>query len=87
MVTKMTKRDDSKIRLIAVYRMMESGEKLTSTQIIGRLKSQFDIEVDRKTIYSDLIAIDRFIPLRVYGGHNGGAQKYDVLGGCLSDGT
>lgn len=83
----MAKRDDSKIRLIAVYRMMESGEKLTSTQIISRLKSQFGIEVDRKTIYSDLMAIDRFIPLQVENGCNGGTQKYDVLGGCLNDGT
>ena len=83
----MAKREDSKIRLISVYRMMESGEKLTSAQIISRLKSQFDIEVDRKTIYSDLMAIDRFIPLRVECGHNGGAQKYDVLGWCLSDGA
>ena len=83
----MAKRDDSKIRLIAVYRMMESGEKLTSTEIINRLKSQFDIEVDRKTIYSDLMAIDRFIPLQVESGCNGGAHKYDVLGGCFSDGT
>ena len=81
----MAKRDNSKIRLIAIYRMMESGEKLTSTQIISRLKSQLDIEVDRKTIYSDLMAIDRFIPLQVESGYNGGAQKYDVLGGCLND--
>ena len=83
----MAKRDNSKIRLIAIYRMMESGEKLTSTQIIRRLKSQLDIEVDRKTIYSDLTAIGRFIPLQVESGCNGGAQKYDVLGGCLNDGT
>jgi hypothetical protein len=83
----MAKRENSKIRLIAVYRMMESGEKLSSSKIISRLKSQFDIEADRKTIYSDLMAIDRFIALQVGGGCNGGAQKYDVLGGCLSDGT
>ena len=83
----MAKGNDSKIRLIAVYRMMESGENLTSTQILNRLKSQFDIEADRKTIYSDLMAIDRFIPLQVDGGCNGGAHKYDVLGGCLNDGT
>ena len=83
----MAKRDDSKVRLIAVYRMMESGEKLTSTKIINRLKSQFDIEVDRKTIYSDLMAIDRFIPLQVESGCNGGTHKYDVLGGRLNDGT
>ena len=87
MVTKMANRDNSKVRLIAVYRMMESGEKLTSAQIISRLKSQFDIDVNRKTIYSDLVAIDRFIPLQIEGGYNGGAQKYDVLGWCLSDGT
>lgn len=83
----MAKRDDSKIRLIAVYRMMESGEKLTSTQILNRLKSQFDIEADRKTIYSDLMAIDRFMPLQVETGCDGGTHKYDVLGGCFSDGT
>ena len=71
----MAKRDDSKIRLIAVYRMMESGEKLTSTQITSRLKSQFDIEVNKKTIYSDLMAIDRFIPLKVESGCSGGAQN------------
>jgi predicted DNA-binding transcriptional regulator YafY len=83
----MAKRDDSKIRLIAVYRMIENGEKLTSTQIINRLKSQFDIEVDRRTIYSDLMAINRFIPFQANRGCKGGAQKYDVLGGCLNDGT
>ena len=83
----MAKRDDSKIRLIAIYRMIESGEKLTSTQIINMLERQFDIKASRKTIYSDLMAIDRFIPLQSGLGRSGGSKKYDAFVGGAENGA
>jgi hypothetical protein len=74
----MAKTDDMKIRLIAVYRMIESGQQLTAGKILRRLDAQYGITADRKTIYDDLRAIDRFIPLDIRGGVGGGVQKYDI---------
>jgi predicted DNA-binding transcriptional regulator YafY len=61
--------------------MLAEGRKITSAEIQRRLDLQYDIQVNRKTIYSDIYAIDRFMPIEVFAGKNGGYRKYDVLGG------
>lgn len=71
---------DVKIRILAVAKMLNEGRRMTSTDILRRLDLQYDIQVDRKTIYDDICAIDKFVPINVKGGRNGGYQKYDVLG-------
>lgn len=71
-------KEDAKIRLLAVYRMIESGQNLTTGKILRRLDAQYGIAADRKTIYDDLRAIDRFIPLDIRRGAGGGVQKYDI---------
>lgn len=74
----MAKKDDTKIRVIAVYRMLSEGKLLTSTDIIRRLSNQYGITADRKTIYDDIRAVDRFIPIEVIPGSNGGYKKMEV---------
>ena len=78
----MSKPDTNKIRLLAVYNMILRGRRITASQILRELDLYFDIQVDRKTIYNDLWAIDRFCPIDIQSGRNGGFCKLDVLAGC-----
>lgn len=75
-------KEQCKIRVLAIYRMLDEGRRLTSTDILRRLASQYGIHADRKTIYSDISAIDRFMPIDSIPSRFGGYKKYDVLGAC-----
>ena len=75
-----TNKETARIRIIAVYRMIESTEKITTKEIQRRLLSQYGIDVERKTIYSDIAAIDRIIPIKSTFGKYGGYSKWNVLG-------
>lgn len=70
-------KEQSKIRVLAIERMLAEGRKITARDIQSRLDLHYDIQVDRKTIYSDISAIDRFIPIEVIGGRYGGYKKYN----------
>lgn len=63
---------DYKIRLLAIERMLRKDQFINTTQIRASLDLNYDIQVERKTLYSDLMAIDKFIPLEVKSGNNGG---------------
>lgn len=78
-------KEDCKIRVLAIERMLSEGRRLTSTEIIRRLDLQYDIQADRRTVYSDIYAIDRFMPNEIMTGRNGGYKKYDVMG-AVEDG-
>lgn len=78
----MANHEGSKIRVIAVYNMLQRGHRITARQIQRELDLHYGIVVDRKTIYSDICAIDRFIPIEILPGRYGGYQRVDVLGGC-----
>lgn len=69
-------RECSRIRVIAVYRMILEYDEITTTQIIQKLQERYGIVCDRKTIYSDIAAIDRFIPIDVQQGVKGGYRKH-----------
>ena len=77
---------DTKIRVIAVYRIIMRGKPVTAKEIARELEDKFGITCDRKTIYSDIVAIDRFVPVRVASGKGGGYSLWDVLGGVNEDG-
>jgi predicted DNA-binding transcriptional regulator YafY len=72
-------KEQCKFRVLAIERMLSEGRKMTATEIQRRLDLQYDIQVNRKTIYSDIYAIDRFMPIEVIAGKNGGYRKYNVL--------
>lgn len=68
-------KENSKIRVLAIERMLDEGRRITAQEIQQRLDLQYDMQVSRKTIYDDIYAIDRFIPLDVHNGYGGGFKK------------
>lgn len=74
-------KENSKIRVLAIERMLEEGRRITAQEIQRRLELQYDMQVSRKTIYDDIYAIDRFIPLDVHSGNGGGFKKCDCREG------
>lgn len=73
-------KDKTKVRVLAVYLMLQSGRRITTREILRRLDLHYDIQADRKTIFSDIYAINQIMPIDVrYGRTGGGYQKYDVL--------
>lgn len=61
-----------KVRILLIERMLSKERFITAPQIVSRLKTQYDIYVDKKTVYDDLMAIDSLIPLEVKAGRYGG---------------
>jgi hypothetical protein len=78
-------KEQSKVRVLAIYRMLLEGRRLTSSEIMRRLYSQYDMKVDRKTIYSDIYSIDRIVPISVMTGRYGGYMKCDFSCGGASN--
>lgn len=73
-------REQTKIRVLAIERIMSDGRMHTEKEIQRILHLRYGIQADRKTIYSDICAIDRFTPIRSKRGPGGGFIKHDVLG-------
>ena len=72
-------KEQCKIRVLAIERMLNEGRKITSIEIQQRLDLQYGIQASRKTIYNDISAIDRFMPIEVITGFGGGFKKHNVL--------
>ena len=70
-------KEQCKIRVLAIERMLDEGRKITAKEIQRRLCLQYDIQVSLKTIYDDISAIDRFIPMEVTTGFGGCYKKCD----------
>lgn len=79
------KHENSKIRLLAVNMFLSTGERLTSSKIQEKLLCRFGITADRKTIYDDIYAINRIIPIESLPGKNGGFRIVDVCGRCTEE--
>ena len=74
-------KEQSKIRVLAIERMLGSQKPLSISAIQKRLDLQYDIHAERKTIMSDIYAIDRFCPIEITYGRYGGYRKANILGG------
>lgn len=72
------KHEDSKIRLLAVERIILRGRKVTANDICTELERKYGIYADRKTIYSDILAVNMFIPTEMYYGRNGGVIRVEI---------
>ena len=78
-----TNKENTKVRVLAVYRILSSSRAvISSSEIMLELKSRYGITADRKTISSDVAAINRFMPVRSVSGKHGGYALWDVLGEC-----
>ena len=71
-------REQSKIRAIAVYKMLSDGKMLTRADIARRLETQYGFKASRKTIYDDIRAVDRIMPIEVIDDGKGGYRKMEV---------
>ena len=78
-------RENSKIRVLAIKMMLDGGGVISTRTIMRRLELQYGMRTDRKTIMSDVRAIDRITPVEVIAGPKGGYRKLDVLGGGIDD--
>ena len=78
-----TNKENTKVRVLAVYRILSNSRAvISSSEIMLELKSRYGITADRKTIFSDVAAINRFMPVRTVAGRYGGFAPWDVLGEC-----
>lgn len=75
-------REDAKIRVLAVYKMLDTGRKFTALEIKQYLKDRYDIDCAINTVYSDICAVDRFIPIESIKGSGGGFRKIDFNEVC-----
>ena len=57
----MAKKDDTQARILAIERMFLPGKPLTVPQIIRKLDLEYDIQVDRKTVYQDIAVLSHFM--------------------------
>ena len=73
-------KENTKIRVITIYRELLKGRKITARQIMRILRCRYGITVDRKTIYDDIAAINRVVPVKAIMGKYGGYVLWDVLG-------
>ena len=64
-------RSETKIRILAVLHILIRRGKATVKQIQKELDLRYDIQCDRKTIYDDIMAIEKFHPI-TYEGYEGG---------------
>ena len=79
-MARQTGRENCKFRVIVIYCELMKKQKVTTKQIINLLQRRYGITVDRKTIYSDIAAINRIVPIMSIAGRNGGYVYWDVLG-------
>lgn len=70
-------KEQAKIRVLAIERMLDEGHLITAKEIQQRLDLHYDMQASLKTIYDDICAIDRFIPIEVKTGFGGGYKKRD----------
>lgn len=60
------------MRILAIERMLKTDKYITAPEIVKNLDHVYDIQCNRQAIYNDMYAIDRFIPLEIKPGKNGG---------------
>lgn len=84
-MARQTNKESGKIRVITIYRELLNKKKVTTRQIISLLERRYGVTYDRKTIYDDIAAINRVVPIRTIHGKNGGYILWNVLGEAEDD--
>lgn len=81
----MARRDTIRQRILAVERMFLSGEPLTAQKIIRKLDLEYDIQVDRKTVYQDIAELSRFMMICKVGNGRGHVYRLVYLDDLLKE--
>lgn len=70
-------KEQAKIRVLLIEKMLRYDRRITTKEIQDRLDSKYDMQVSRRTLFQDLAAIDKVVPLDVTRGYGGGCKKCD----------
>ena len=63
---------DVRMRILAIERMLREDRYISAPEIVKKLDLEYDIQCHRQVVYNDMYAIDRFLPLEMKAGKNGG---------------
>ena len=77
--------ETSRIRLLAIERMFASKIPLNSEKILRKLDLEYDIQANRKTIYADIAALNRFMNIVSVGEGRGHYWQYIDMKELLKD--
>ena len=84
--TRAVSKEWSKARCLEISRILNCKHPMSAGNIIKQLQRQYGITCDRKTIYSDIAAINQIVPVEVVYGPKGGFMYVDVFARCGGDG-
>lgn len=70
-------KEQAKIRVLLIEKMLRYDRRITTKEIQDILDSKYDMQVSRPTLFRDLAAIDKVVPLDVTTGYGGGYKKCD----------
>ena len=73
----MSKKSDIKYRVLAMERIFQKRRCVTTTELQRILELEYDISVERKTVYDDIAVLTRFMPIDVVG--RGRSHKYVLI--------
>ena len=75
----MANRDNTKERILAMERIFLRKKPLNVPQIIDKLDREYDIQVERKTVYNDIAVLTMFLNICEFGvGRNHVYQLVDT---------
>ena len=83
--TRALAKEQTALRILAISRYLNYEKPLSCRNILKHLKSQYGIMCERKTIYSDIAAINRIVPVEVVYGAKGGFMYVDVVRRCSDE--
>lgn len=72
MAHRQSQKENAKTRVISIVWMLSKDRYIQAPEIINRLEMKYGYRVDRKTIYDDMRAISRIIPVESKPGKTGG---------------
>jgi predicted DNA-binding transcriptional regulator YafY len=78
----MAKTSPTKIRILAIERMLAGGRKMKVKEIQRELERKYEIYANKEAIFDDIAALNMFIPIESTRGPAGGFQRVDVLARC-----
>jgi predicted DNA-binding transcriptional regulator YafY len=78
----MAKTSPTKIRILAIERMLAGGRRMKVKEIQRELERKYEIYANREAIFDDIAALNMFMPIESTRGPAGGFQRVNVLARC-----
>jgi predicted DNA-binding transcriptional regulator YafY len=79
------KTHETGIRILAIERMLASGQMIKAGEIQQKLAQEYEIYAKESTIRRDIYTLNMFIPIESRPGPGGGFQRVNVLARCKEE--